>query len=74
MEQGRRAIWPRTTVTLTIGTSNVGSSPTPATTAAPPTHTHTHTHTRVATRYLTPTSATTVHFTARRYASAVKVK
>jgi len=43
MEQGRRAIWPRTTVTLTIGTSNVGSSPTPATTAAPPTHTHTHT-------------------------------
>ena len=25
MEQGSRAIWPRTTVTLTIGTSNVGS-------------------------------------------------
>ena len=29
MEQGNRAIWPRTTVTLTIGTSNVGCSPLP---------------------------------------------
>jgi len=27
MEQGSRAIWPRTTVTLTIGTSNVGDIP-----------------------------------------------
>jgi len=27
MEQGNRAIWLRTTVTLTMGTSNVGSNP-----------------------------------------------